>query len=122
MEDATPEQLVEYETQLAGIEELLAASPGDESLLGLKADLEPLLTTRQTLISPSWIAPVEPVGALLEDHTLAEADQEKVDAFTHQGAFVHMLFKLKGLPDYSRHLDRLNRIEGARFGDTTFQT
>ena len=27
-----------------------------------------------------------------------------------------MLFKLKGLPDYSRHLDRLNRIEGAKFG------
>jgi phytoene dehydrogenase-like protein len=53
---------------------------------------------------------------LLADHTLSAPDQRKVDAFTHQGAFVHMLFKLKGLPDYSPHLARLNRIEGAKFG------
>jgi phytoene dehydrogenase-like protein len=53
---------------------------------------------------------------LLAEHTLADIDQQKVDAFTHQGAFVHMLFKLKGLPGYSRHLDKLNRIPGARFG------
>jgi phytoene dehydrogenase-like protein len=53
---------------------------------------------------------------LLADHTLAAADQQKVDAFTHRGAFVHMLFKLKGLPMYSRHLDKLNRIPGAHFG------
>ncbi len=53
---------------------------------------------------------------LLADHPLAEPDQQKVDAFTHQGAFVHMLFKLKGLPGYSTHLDRLNRIDGAKFG------
>jgi phytoene dehydrogenase-like protein len=53
---------------------------------------------------------------LLADHTLARADQEKVDAFTHRGAFVHMLFKLKGLPVYSPHLDKLNRIPGAQFG------
>lgn len=42
MADA-PEQIAEYEAQLAGIEELLAASPGDESLLVLKKDLEELL-------------------------------------------------------------------------------
>ncbi|MGB1139386.1 MAG: phytoene desaturase family protein [Halioglobus sp.] len=53
---------------------------------------------------------------LLADHELAAQDQEKVDAFTHRGAFVHMLFKLKGLPTYSAHLDKLNRIPGARFG------
>ena len=53
---------------------------------------------------------------LLADHELAAQDQEKVDAFSHRGAFVHMLFKLKGLPDYSAHLDKLNRIPGARFG------
>ncbi len=53
---------------------------------------------------------------LLKGHTLATADQEKVDAFTHRGAFVHMLFKLKGLPGYSPHLAKLNRIPGARFG------
>ncbi|MCB1687440.1 MAG: NAD(P)/FAD-dependent oxidoreductase [Halioglobus sp.] len=53
---------------------------------------------------------------LLKEHTLASADQEKVDAFSHRGAFVHMLFKLKGLPTYSPHLDNLNRIPGAQFG------
>jgi phytoene dehydrogenase-like protein len=53
---------------------------------------------------------------LLADHTLAEQDQKKVDAFTHRGAFVHMLFKLKGLPTYSPHLHKLNAVAGARFG------
>mgnify|MGYP001821991335 CR=1 FL=1 len=53
---------------------------------------------------------------LLADHSLASDDQARVDAFTHRGAFVHMLFKLKGLPDYSQRLAKLNRIEGARFG------
>jgi phytoene dehydrogenase-like protein len=53
---------------------------------------------------------------LLADHALAAADQQKVDAFTHRGAFVHMLFKLKGLPTYSKHLDKLNKIPGAKFG------
>ena len=55
-------------------------------------------------------------NGLLADHPLANEDQQKVDAFTHQGAFVHMLFKLNGLPSYSQHLDKLNRIPGARFG------
>lgn len=53
---------------------------------------------------------------LLADHELAAADQDKVDAFSHHGAFVHMLFKLSGLPHYSKHLDKLNGIPGARFG------
>ena len=53
---------------------------------------------------------------LLPDYTLAQSLQEKVDNFTHQGAFVHMLFKLKGLPDYSPHLQKLNAINGAKFG------
>ncbi|NQX89238.1 MAG: NAD(P)/FAD-dependent oxidoreductase [Halioglobus sp.] len=53
---------------------------------------------------------------LLANHQLPPADQRKVDAFTHQGAFVHMLFKLKGLPEYSPHLAALNRIDGAKFG------
>lgn len=53
---------------------------------------------------------------LLAGHTLAAADQQKVDAFTHRGAFVHMLFKLNGLPTYSAHLDKLNHIPGAHFG------
>jgi survival-of-motor-neuron-related-splicing factor 30 len=42
-EIATPEQIAEYESQLEGINELLEASPGDESLLELKRDMEQLL-------------------------------------------------------------------------------
>jgi phytoene dehydrogenase-like protein len=53
---------------------------------------------------------------LLADHALTDEEQARVDAFTHRGAFVHMLFKLKGLPGYSPHLSELNGIEGARFG------
>ncbi|MGI9288378.1 MAG: phytoene desaturase family protein [Pseudomonadales bacterium] len=53
---------------------------------------------------------------LLADHESDQATQQKVDGFEHRGAFVHMLFKLKGLPDYNKHLDKLNRIPGAKFG------
>ena len=42
-EEITPEQIAEYESQLEGIEQLLAASPDDESLLTLKRDLLELL-------------------------------------------------------------------------------
>ena len=55
-------------------------------------------------------------NGLLADHSLAPNERAKVDAFTHRGAFVHMMFKLKGLPSYSPHLDKLNRVNGARFG------
>lgn len=55
-------------------------------------------------------------NGLLSDHALSTLEQDKVDAFTHQGAFVHMLFKLKGLPSYSAHLQKLNNIPGAKFG------
>lgn len=55
-------------------------------------------------------------NGLLAGHHLGKQDQQKVDAFTHRGAFVHMLFKLKGRPTYSLHLDKLNRIPGAHFG------
>ena len=42
-EPATLEQIAEYESQLAGIVDLLKESPGDESLLALKKDMEELL-------------------------------------------------------------------------------
>jgi survival-of-motor-neuron-related-splicing factor 30 len=42
-EIASPEQIAEYESQLANINELLEASPNDESLLALKRDMEELL-------------------------------------------------------------------------------
>lgn len=53
---------------------------------------------------------------LLADYSLAPKMQTKVDSFEHRGAFVHMLFKLSGLPDYSEHLKNLNSIPFARFG------
>lgn len=53
---------------------------------------------------------------LLSEYPLPEEIQQRVDGFEHQGAFVHMLFKLKGLPDYKPALDKLNHIPGARFG------
>lgn len=53
---------------------------------------------------------------LLADHPLDLAVQNKIAAFEHRGAFVHMLFKLSGLPAYSEHLNKLNRIVGAQFG------
>ena len=53
---------------------------------------------------------------LLSDHPLAAPFRRKVDNADHNGAFVHMLFKLKGLPDYAPQFDKLNHTEGARFG------
>jgi len=53
---------------------------------------------------------------LLGEHPLAADERERVDAFTHRGAFVHMLFKLRGLPRWSERYARLNRIAGSRFG------
>jgi hypothetical protein len=42
-DEATPEQIAEYESQLDNIKELLEADPQDESLLELKNDIEELL-------------------------------------------------------------------------------
>lgn len=53
---------------------------------------------------------------LLAHEPMAAEIYERIDRFEHQGAFVHMLFKLKGLPDYGPRLSELNRIKGARFG------
>uniref|UniRef100_A0A7S4AT14 Uncharacterized protein n=1 Tax=Pseudo-nitzschia australis TaxID=44445 RepID=A0A7S4AT14_9STRA len=51
-EPTTVEQIAEYESQLAEIVELLEASPGDESILALKKDLEEVLElSRQNIIA-----------------------------------------------------------------------
>jgi survival-of-motor-neuron-related-splicing factor 30 len=56
-----PSEITEYESQLEEVEELLKASPEDESLLSLKSDLEELLSiTRQSL------APVKATPNALE--------------------------------------------------------
>lgn len=52
MTDTIADQIHEYESQLADVEELLKASPTDESLLSLQSDLNELLAmTRQSLKS-----------------------------------------------------------------------
>ncbi len=53
---------------------------------------------------------------LLADHPIDEKTQNQVDKFEHRGAFVHMLFKLKGLPDWAPHVDQLNRLPCSQFG------
>jgi hypothetical protein len=61
------EQLQEYETQLADVEALLAASPKDESLLSLKSDLVELLNiTRESL-------PAEALEPAVTDNVVAES-------------------------------------------------
>lgn len=55
-------------------------------------------------------------NSLLAEHELPEAVQARIDGFEHEGAFVHMLFKLKGLPNYGSHLSGLNRTLQTRFG------
>ncbi|MBQ78144.1 MAG: hypothetical protein CL692_06150 [Cellvibrionales bacterium] len=53
---------------------------------------------------------------LAEDYPLPTATQQQIDNFEHRGAYVHMLFKLSGLPRYGAHIDKLNRIPFAQFG------
>ena len=53
---------------------------------------------------------------LAEDYPLPTATQQQIDNFEHRGAYVHMLFKLSGLPRYGAHVDKLNRIPFAQFG------
>lgn len=53
---------------------------------------------------------------LLAGYPLAENVRQRVDKFEHRGAYVHMLFKLKGLPSFAAHLNKLNGITGAKFG------
>ncbi|MFT5575865.1 MAG: phytoene dehydrogenase-like protein [Bermanella sp.] len=53
---------------------------------------------------------------LLADYDLDDGTQNRIDKFEHRGAFVHMLFKLKGLPRYSEHHKKLNSIPFAKFG------
>jgi len=53
---------------------------------------------------------------LLIGHSIADEVQLRIDDFEHRGAFVHMLFKLKGLPGFGERLRELNRISGSHFG------
>ncbi len=77
-EPATMEQIAEYESQLAGIVELLKESPGDESLLALKKDMEELLELSRANLAadPSTTA---------ETSTTGEPDQSsKMPASTEE--------------------------------------
>ncbi len=71
-EPATMEQIAEYESQLAGIVELLNESPGDESLLALKKDMEELLELSRANLAAD--------ASTIE--TFAEPDEPKMAAST----------------------------------------
>ena len=73
--DDPSQQLAEYESQLAGVKELLAASPNDESLLALKNDLEELIqlsapASSSVIPPPPTQLPPPPVE---EDYSTATA-------------------------------------------------
>ena len=53
---------------------------------------------------------------LVSPADLAPAFLQRVENIEHQGAYVHMLFKLKGLPSYGGHWAKLNKDLYNRFG------
>ena len=64
---------------------------------------------------------------LLIGHSIADEVQSRIDDFEHRGAFVHMLFKLKGLPGFRELIvdkaifsaEHFASMEGATNGDWT---
>lgn len=55
-------------------------------------------------------------GHLLRQQTLPAAIQAQLDGMVYRGAYVHMLFKLNGVPQFNAKLGHLNRIPFSRFG------
>eukprot|EP00751_Fragilariopsis_kerguelensis_P012830 CAMPEP_0170768148 /NCGR_PEP_ID=MMETSP0733-20121128/6197_1 /TAXON_ID=186038 /ORGANISM="Fragilariopsis kerguelensis, Strain L26-C5" /LENGTH=254 /DNA_ID=CAMNT_0011109473 /DNA_START=174 /DNA_END=934 /DNA_ORIENTATION=+ len=66
-ETSTVEQIVEYESQLISIVQLLEASPDDESLLVLKKDMEELLELSRATIESESSTPKKSVGTISDD-------------------------------------------------------
>ena len=62
-EEASPEQIAEYESQLANIKQLLEADPQDASLLALKNDIEELLQLTRASAAPTAEGSSEPAAA-----------------------------------------------------------
>jgi phytoene dehydrogenase-like protein len=54
------------------------------------------------------------LGLVGEEHVPDDA-LERIRGVEHQGAFVHLLFKLRGLPRYGPPLEHLNAETGTRF-------
>lgn len=55
-------------------------------------------------------------GHLLRAQTLPADIQAQLDGMLYRGAYVHMLFKLDRVPQFTPALDQLNRIPFSRFG------
>jgi len=66
-ETSTVEQIVEYESQLISIVQLLKAAPDDESLLVLKKDMEELLELSRANIESESSTPKKSVGTISDD-------------------------------------------------------
>jgi survival-of-motor-neuron-related-splicing factor 30 len=80
-EIASAQQIAEYESQLASIEELLAESPTDESLLALKADLVELLGLSRADVQPqSGAVVIEPDVSLPSPSSSLEMTVERAVA------------------------------------------
>jgi len=76
-EPTTIEQIAEYETQLAGIVALLEESPGDESLLALKKDMEELLElSRANLADDKTTTTTQVAGDAEEQSKVAMSSSE----------------------------------------------
>lgn len=93
--EASPDQIHEYESQLADVQALLEDSPNDEALLSLKKDLEELLaltkaslpestTNTEKCTSAAAVAPVESAAALAavaeEKASVSETTKETTTA------------------------------------------
>ena len=53
---------------------------------------------------------------LLAGHKLPDEIRQRIDDIVHQGAYVHMIFKLDKLPGFAPRVAQLNRVPFAHFG------
>ncbi len=53
---------------------------------------------------------------LLAGYALPDDTRKRIDDIVHQGAYVHLVFKLDKLPAFAKRFDQLNHIPFAHFG------
>lgn len=77
-EPTTTEQITEYESQLAGIVDLLDASPCDESLLALKLDMEELLELSRANVADDTTTTAASIVGDIDGQSKAEIALEEL--------------------------------------------
>ena len=113
MEEASPEQLQEYEKQLADIEELLEDAPGDESLLSLKSDLVELVNLTKDTLAASG-GNVEQAGT----SGLASSTQEAELALPPPEPAAAAAASLPTSQDFSAEIESFGAADGAATTDS----